>query len=115
MVPVVKKKIPAETKRMVNRIILVVNSLSLEIDGCGNRHDKIEQGIDEGDVNEHVDPPIDKPHEDEDDEGLGANDIDPDDPVEDPRSIDHPIKTETDEKAQDKTDDQKKVHHDHSS
>jgi hypothetical protein len=93
----------------------MVDSLSLEIDGCSNRHDKIEQRIDEGDIDEHIDPPIDKPHEDQDDEGFGANNIDPDDPIEDPGSIDHPIKTETDQKTQDETNDQKKISHNHSS
>jgi hypothetical protein len=115
MVPVVKKKIPTEINRIADRIILMVNSLSLEIDGCSDRYDKIEQGIDEGDIDEHVNPPIDKPHEDQDDEGLGANDVDPDDPIENPRPIDYPVKTEKYQKTQDKTNDEKKICHNHSS
>lgn len=93
----------------------MVDSFSLKIDGCRNRYNKIEQGIDEGDIDEHINPPIDKPHEDQDDEGLGANDIDADNAIENPRPIDHPIKTETYQKTQDETNDEKKISHPHSS
>jgi hypothetical protein len=115
MVPVVKKNIPAEIKNMATAIILMMDSLSLEIDRCSDRYDKIEQGIDQGDVDEHIEPPIDKPHEDQNDKRLGANDIDPDDPIEDPRPIDHPIKTEKYQKTHDKTYDEKKIRHNYSS
>jgi len=87
------------------------NPFQIEILGERECADEIDQGVNECDVDEEIDPFEDGPYQQDQRDRLGSDDIDGDDSVDDPRTPERPEETQGDREQDRDAECQEEIEH----